>query len=518
MNNTVLFNKDAYSQLKEAVNLLCNAIKVTLGPRGKNALIINSYGDAHLTKDGITVAKNVVSSDPIINGIINVVREASANTAKTVGDGSTTSLVLTQALFNDGLKLIEEGYNPTLLKEGMNLALQTVLDYIESLNETITLKDIKKLESIATISAAMDSDIANIALNAVVESKGIGVIRIDESKTPNTTIKTDKGLTFTNGYFSSHFLTSEKPIIEYENPYIFVSNIELTNNVIVNLMKHAKLNNRPLIILAPDFNENITISLFKNFKSGAVQVCPIKVPGFAGNRTQWIEDITAYTNGEVYTSCNIDPIKYLGDSEKIVITQTETSIINTIPRNTCISQINKLTALLSENLDEWQKEDVTNRISRLSGSVVTIFVGATTELELKEKKDRMDDAVRALQTALQGGISEGGGMTFMRCSISNYMEEPEEKSSQIKGYNLVMNAILTPFEQLCINSDLDYKEIYSQWDYERDDIGYNFKTLTWENLKESGVIDPTLVLKNAITNAVGIVSNLLMTECITYHE
>jgi chaperonin GroEL len=258
--------------------------------------------------------------------------------------------------------------------------------------------------------------------------------------------------------------------------------------------------------------------MFKNFKSGAVQICPIKLPGFAGNRAQWIDDITAYVGGEVYTSNNIDPIKYLGDAEKIIITQDETSVINTDVKLSCSSKMCELESRLSDDIEDWQKEDIKNRLARLRGLVVTIFVGATTELELKEKKDRVEDAVCALQTALKGGISEGGGMTFMRCSINNYMEEPEEKSSQIKGYNLVMDAILTPFEQLCINSDLDYKEIYRQWDYERDDIGYNFKTLTWENLKESGVIDPTLVLKNAIINAVGIVSNLLMTECITYHE
>lgn len=517
MKSDVIFNKDAHLQLKEAVDLICNAVKVTLGPRGKNVLTINSYGDAHLTKDGITVAKNVTSSDPIINGILNVVREASANTAKTAGDGTTTSLVLTQALFNEGLKLIENGCNPTLLKEGMNDALNDTLEYIETLSEKITIKDVDKLKNIATISAAMDESIADIALEAILESKGSGVIKIDESKTSNTTIKTDRGLTFANGYLTSHFLNTEKPIIEYSNPYIFVSNIELTNATLVTIMKHAKNNNRPLIVLAPEFNENITISMFKNFKSGAVQICPIKLPGFAGNRAQWIDDITAYIEGEVYTSNNIDPIKYLGDAEKIIISQDETSIINTDVKLSCSSQLCKLEARLSEDIEDWQKEDIKNRLARLRGLVVTIFVGATTELELNEKKDRVEDAVCALQTALKGGISEGGGMTFMRCSIDNYNECPNI-NSQIDGYNLVMNALLAPFEQLCINSDLDYKELYSQWDYERNDIGYNFKTLCWENLKESGVIDPTLVLKNAITNAVGIVSNLLMTECITYHE
>lgn len=515
MESKVLFNKEAYAELKEGVNLICNAVKTTLGPRGKNVLTIDSYGQAHLTKDGITVAKNVTSSNPITNGIINVVREASANTAKSAGDGTTTSLVLTQALFNDGLKLIEEGCNPTLLKEGMNDALNDTLDYIETLNETITLDDKDKLRSIATISAAMDSQIAEVALEAVLDAKGNGVVRIEESKTPNTTIKTDVGLTFTNGYLSSYFLTSEKPIIEYDNPFIFVSNIELTNATLVTLMKHAKNSSRPLIVLAPEFNENITISMFKNFKSGAVQICPIKLPGFAGNRTQWIEDITAYIEGEVYTSNNIDPIKYLGDAERIIISADETSIVNDSIKLSCSTQLCKLEARLLEDIEDYERESITNRLAKLRGRVVTIFVGATTELELNEKKDRMDDAVRALQTALIGGISEGGGMTFLRVS-ENLYKESHDGDDRLDGYNLVIDSMFSPFEQLCINSDLDASNKYMEWHH--DNQGFNFRTLQWENLKESGVIDPTLVLKNAITNAVGIVSNLLMTECITYHE
>ena len=516
MKSDVIFNKDAHLQLKEAVDLICNAVKVTLGPRGKNVLTINSYGDAHLTKDGITVAKNVTSSDPIINGILNVVREASANTAKTAGDGTTTSLVLTQSLFNNGLKLIQEDANPTLLKEGMNKALQEVLKFIEDCSEKITIKDVEKLRNIATISAAMDISVGETALQAILEAKGNGVIKIDESKTSNTTIKTDRGLTFANGYLTSHFLNTEKPIIEYSNPYIFVSNIELTNATLVTIMKHAKNNSRPLIVLAPEFNENITISMFKNFKSGAVQICPIKLPGFAGNRAQWIDDITAYIEGEVYTSNNIDPIKYLGDAESIIISQDETSIINTDVKLSCSSQLCKLEARLSEDIEDWQKEDIKNRLARLRGRVVTIFVGATTELELKEKKDRVEDAVCALQTALKGGISEGGGMTFLRASAELYDSSPED-SDVISGYNLVIDSLMQPFEQLAINSDRDYAVLCNDW-REDETLGYNFKTLQWENLKESGIIDPTLVLKNAITNAVGIVSNLLMTECITYHE
>jgi chaperonin GroEL len=256
--------------------------------------------------------------------------------------------------------------------------------------------------------------------------------------------------------------------------------------------------------------------MFKDFKSGALQVCPIKLPGFAGNRTQWIDDITAYIEGDVYTSNNIDPIKYLGDAEKIIITQDETSVINTSVKLSCNSKMCELESRLSDDIEDWQRNDINNRLARLKGRVVTIFVGATTELELKEKKDRVEDAVCALQTALKGGISEGGGMTFLRASYELYDSSPED-SDVISGYNLVIDSLMQPFAQLAINSDRDYVALCDDWRGD-ETLGYNFKTLQWENLKESGVIDPTLVLKNAIINAVGIASNLLMTECITYNE
>lgn len=518
MKSDVIFNKDAHLQLKEAVDLLCNAVKVTLGPKGKNVLTINSYGDTHLTKDGITVARNVTSDDPIINGILNVVREASANTAKTAGDGSSTSLVLTQAIFNDGLTAVQDGANPTLLKSGMQLALDDTLKYLDSCSESITIKDVDRLKSIAKISANNDEVVGDIAYNAILESKGTGVVRIDDSRTNETHIKCNSGLTFDKGYVSSHFLNSEKTTIEYENPLIFVSSIELSNKTLIDLMKHARDNNKPLVVVAPEFNEGILVSMFKNFKSGAVEICPVRLPGFAGNRQQWIEDITSYISGEVYTNNSINPIKFLGESEKVTISAEETSIINTSPKSTCNTHICKLQSRLSDDIEEFERETINNRVARLQGRVVTIFVGATTELELKEKKDRIEDAVCALQTALKGGISEGGGMTFMRCSMEHY-SECSDLNSQITGYNIVMSALLAPFEQLCINSDLNYNDLFNEW-YEGTDEsrGYNFKTNQWENLKESGVIDPTLVLKNAVTNAVGIAANLLTTECITYKE
>lgn len=514
MKSDVLFNNDAHLQLKEAVDLICNAVKVTLGPRGKNVLTINSCGDAHLTKDGITVAKNVTSSDPIINGVLNVVREASANTAKQAGDGTTSTLVLTQAIFNGGLELIKEGCNPTLLKQGMQEALDVVLDYIEAHSEKITLDD-EKLRQVAYISANNDDSVGMVALEAVRKAKGTGICRIEDSKNTDTTIKCTNGLTFDKGYISPHFLTGDKTTIEYDNPLVFISSIELSNKTIIDLMKHAKDNGRPLVVIAPEFNENIFMSMFKNYKAGAVDICPVKLPGFAGNRSNWIDDISAYVDGECFTSNNVNPIKFLGESERIIISATETTIINNTPTLRCNSHIKTLQSLAID-ADAIELEILNKRIATLQGRVVTIFVGATTELELKEKKDRIEDAVCALQTALQGGISEGGGMTFFRAAADLYNSSPED-SDVISGYNLIIDSLLQPFEQLCINSDKDYAVLCDDW-REDETLGYNFKTLQWENLKESGVIDPTLVLKQSITNAVGIASNLLTTECITYYE
>lgn len=511
--NKVLFDKDTFDILKKGVDTLCNAVKVTLGPKGKNVLIINNYGDAHLTKDGITVANNVKSDDPIINGIINVVREASANNAKTVGDGTTTTLVLTQSIFDEGLKLLQEGVNPTILKEGMDKALVNILFYLEEHSEKISIDDINRLEQIAYISANNKEDVANIAVEAVSIAKESGIIKIEDSKTQDTTIKSTNGLTFDKGYLSPYFANGNTTIT-YENPIIFVSNIELTNNTLVTLMKEAKNNNRPLIIIAPDFNENIFTTMYKNHIAGAVQICPIKCPGFAGNREQWLEDICIYSEATLYKNNNVSPINNIGNVDKIIISKNETSLIHNDMRKGVFEHLRLLDKQLDDATEQYEIDVIRERRSRLAGNIVTIFVGATTELELKEKKDRVEDAVCALQTALKGGISIGGGRSFMNASTFLYDVNPNIDDF-ILGYNLVMKALLKPFEQLCINSDKDYNQLLIE---SKSHAGYNFKTDNWENLKETGVIDPTLVLKNAITNAIGIASNLLTTNCITYKE
>ena len=513
--NKVLFNKEAFDILKEGVDILCNAVKVTLGPNGKNVLIFNNYGDAHLTKDGITVANNVKSDDPIINGIINVVREASANNAKSVGDGTTTTLVLTQAIFNEGLKLLEEGANPTLLKEGMNKALEVINDYIEALSEKIDINDNERLKQIAYISANNMFDVADPAVNAVSIAGESGVIKIEDSRTSDTTVKSTNGLTFDKGYLSPYFANGNTTII-YENPAIFVSNVEINNSNLVTLMKEAKYYDRPLIVIAPDFNENIFTTMYKNHVAGAVQICPIKCPGFAGNREQWLEDICIYSGASLYKNNTITPTNSIGIIDKIIISKNETSLIRNTNKKDVIKHLELLNKQLEEATEQYEIDNLKERISRLTGNVVTIYVGATTELELKEKKDRVEDAVCALQTALKGGISEGGGMTFARTSNELY-DSNTEVTDKIKGYNLVMDCLLSPFVQLCENSDLNNTEMLNDWNWDKE-LGYNFKTLQFENLKESGVIDPTLVLKNAITNAIGIASNLLTTNCITYKE
>ena len=501
MNKVI--NNNVQEVLKEAVDTICNAVKVTLGPKGKNVLTINSYGDAHLTKDGITVAKNVKSDDPVINGIINVVREASNNTAKTAGDGTTTSLVLTQALFNKGIEEINKGTNPTILKYGMNDALKWVLNFIEKQSEKIDVND-DKLFKVAYISANNDSFVGDIAVNAV-KSAGInGVINIEDSPTYDTYVKVTNGFSFDRGYASPYFSNTGNKIT-YDNPLIFLSEIEISKEVAMSLLSHANKINRPLIIIAPEFNETIMLLLYKNLKAGAVQVCPIKAPGFANNRKDTLDDLAAYINGEVHRNNSVDPIKSIGQSDTIIINQNDTSIINNTPTERCLAKVEEICNYIAMDEKSPMVELYNKRKAALNGSVVTICVGATTELELKEKKDRIEDAVCAVQTALKDGISEGGGMTFVRAyhKLKNMTVSP--------GHAVVIESLLAPFNQLCTNSDFMLDEIPVK-------KGYNFKTEEFENLKKAGVIDPTLVLKNAITNSVGIVSNLLTTDCITYTE
>ena len=497
-----IINKNTNETLKEAVNTLCDAVKVTLGPKGKNVLIINNYGDAHLTKDGITVAKNVKSDDPVINGIINVVREASNNTAKTAGDGTTTSLVLTQSLFNLGLKALDAGHNPTMIKYGMDDALKKVLDFIETQSEKINIDD-EKLFQVAHISANNDTVVGDIAVKAVKAAGINGIINIEDSPTHDTYVKVTNGFSFDRGYLSPYFSNTGNKIT-YENPLIFLSDIEISKEVAMSLLTHANKCNKPLIIIAPEFNEAITTLLFKNFKVGAVQVCPIRTPGFANNRKNTLDDLSDYINGYVHTNNSVDPIKSLGTAESIVINTDNTSIINETPTERVINKLNELDNLLDADEYCLMTETYRARKATLSGSVVTICVGATTELELKEKKDRIEDAVCAVQTALRDGISEGGGMTFVRA----YHNLQKDKISA--GHAIVIDSLLAPFKQLCKNSDL-ILEIPTN-------LGYDFKNDVEADLKKEGIIDPTLVLKNAITNSVGIVSNLLTTACITYVE
>lgn len=499
----VLFNQEVLDILKTGVDTLCDAVKTTLGPKGKNVLIFNNYGDAHLTKDGITVANNVKSDDPIINGIINVVKEASANNAKTVGDGTTSTLVLTQAIFDEGLKQLKNGFNPTLLKEGMDSALKDVISIIENYSKKISIDNVESLKQVAYISANNKEDVANVALEAITIAGESGIVKIEDSKSIDTTVKATKGLTFDRGYLS-HYFTNNNTTITYENPIIFISSIELANNTLLALMREAKSEDRPLIIIAPEFNDTIFSTMYKNHMAGVVKICPIKTPGFAGNREQWLEDICVYTNATVYRNNSVAPINNIGSIDKIIISKNETSLIQTELKNNVLDHISFLDTQRKDAEESYEVDVIKERISRLFGNIVTIYVGATTELELKEKKDRIEDAVCALQTALKGGISVGGGMTFIKAYhiLKTIIPSP--------GHSVVINSLKAPFIQLCKNSDLELELPI--------DLGYNFKTDTFEDLEKSGVIDPTLVLKNAITNAVGIASNLLTTNCITYKE
>lgn len=495
--------KDTYKVIGEAVDLICDTVASTLGPSGKNVLTVDAFGNAHLTKDGITVAKNVKSDDPVINGIINVVREASANTAKTSGDGTTTSLVLTKALFNEGVnQIVNNNQNPTQVKAGMNEALNDVLKFIEDHSEKINI-DSEKLADVAYISANNDVEVGNIAVEAIRSSGIEGAINIEDSPTYDTYIKVTNGFTFDRGYISPHF-TNNGIKLDYENALIFISEVELTKEKTIALLTYASKANQPLIIIAPDFNEAIFMLLYKNYKAGVVNVCPIKAPGFAGNRKDILEDLADYTDGKVFHSNNLEIHSFFGSAERVLISQDETSIINSTSTTRAILKKHNLNALIDEDPTSPMVELYNKRIAALNGCFTTIYVGATTELELKEKKDRIEDAVCAVRTALKDGISEGGGMTFVRA-----FKEMQYKVFT-SGYGVVVDCLCAPFKQLCKNSDLTL-EI-------PEEEGYNFKTNTYEDLKKAGVIDPTLVLKNAIINSVGIASNLLTTVFVTYVE
>jgi chaperonin GroEL len=506
MNKTI-YGKEARDLLREGVDYLANAVKVTLGPRGKNVVLFDDNGNPYLTKDGVSVAKKVTSDNPLHMIGINMVREAAINTANEVGDATTTSTILAQAILNNGLKAIDDGYNPTFVKVGMDDAVEEIISLIDDESEKIDSDE--KLLQVATISANNNEAIGEIAVKAIKKAGEYGIIKLKESPTYDTYIEVNEGFQIKRGYASSYFITDRQTNeAKYKNVLLCLADRDIdSESDIVPILKKAINEKSPIVIIANDFSNRVMDIMINNHFHHKVEVLAIKTPGFGEGRSAVLEDISKLTNIEVWKNKELfAPAFHVGYIEEIVSNIETTTIIGKSKSEDFNDYIDKLKCVLSNTNDENLYKRLEERLAMLTSGITNVYVGATTELEMREKKDRVEDAICATKVALEEGIVAGGGSVFARIykNVNYYDINPEENA----GFYAVINALNAPYIQLGLNAN------YTPEGEVSSDLGFDFKDLRWCDLKEKGIIDPSKALKTAIKNAVSIASMIISTECI----
>lgn len=503
----------AKEKLLEGVNLLANNVKITLGPKGKNVILFNNEGKAYLTKDGISVAKQVYSADVFEDAGIQIIREATAKTAKEVGDGTTTSTILSQFLFNEGLNILNK-CSLSELKEGMLKAVNKIKEKIKEYSKEVTY-DFETLKYIATTSANNDENVGKLVAEGFIQAGENGIVLFEESQGNFTYIESIKGSKFNLGYVATEFITDlKKQEANYHNAKVLLLDYSLESfNDITSILREVITTGTPLVIFAHNFSDDVIRKLIINqSKLSNLNILPIKVIGYSDNRTETIKDIASVTNSYIYSQNEPIQIIGLGECEKIISSATDTIIIrsNNSAEELLNSRIDYLLGRINNTADEATLKHLNERLARLLGRVSTIYVGGITEVERKERYDRVEDAVCATKAALEEGICEGGGFTYLK--IANDLYSADNSISE----NLVYDAITMPFKQLCKNAELNEVDIIAgMGDFNK---GYNFYTDTYDKLFDCGIIDPAKVTRVALENAVSAVSMLLTTEAIVFNE
>lgn len=501
MSNTI-YGNDARRILKEGVDHLANAVKVTLGPKGRNVVLFNEEGKPYLTKDGVSVAKSILSDDKALSVGIEMLKEVAVNTADEVGDATTTSTILAQAIVKNGLAAIDRGHSPIEIKAGMDEALQEILEIIDSESEKIESND--RLKQVATISANNDEVIGEIVSKAVSDAGKYGTINIERSPSYDTYIHNNAGFHFNGGYISGYFVTdSAKQLAEYENALIALMDKKVEHaSELTSILQYSISENAPIVIIANDFSADVTNFLVNNHLQRRVKVLPIKTPGFGEGRTRFLEDLNVLCGAHVVTG-NISPCM-LGTIDRIDSSINGTYIYTSKHGENKDTYVQDLINARNACNDEFLQEKYTERIAMLTTGITTIYVGAYSELEAKELMDRVEDAVCATKAALEDGIVAGGGSIFGR--IYSNIERHGV------GFSAVINALIEPFNQLCKNADVSLAISFVE------DKGYDFKNMEYCNLKKRGIIDPAKALKTAIKNAVSVASMIISTECIVIND
>ena len=520
MAKEIKFDVDAREQLKQGVDQLANAVKVTLGPKGRNVVIEKKFGAPQITKDGVTVAKEIELEDKFQNTGAQLVKSVASKTGDDAGDGTTTATILTQAIVNEGLKNVTAGANPLDLKRGIDKAVKAVVDYIKE-NAEIVNDNYDKIEQVATVSANNDPEIGKLIADAMRKVSKDGVITIEESKSRDTYINVVEGMQFDRGYLSGYFVTdSDKMECVMDNPYILIYDKKISNiKDFLPILQPAADSGRPLLVIAEDVDSEALTTLVVNRLRGGLKICAVKAPGFGDRRKAMLEDIAVLTGGVVISEekglkLEQATLEMLGTCDKVTVSKDNTTIVKGAGQKELIAdRIAQIKNEIANTTSSYDKEKLQERLAKLAGGVAVLYVGANSEVEMKEKKDRVDDALCATRAAIEEGVVVGGGTTYIR-SLEALKNVKGENADEQTGVNIVERAIEEPLRQIVRNAGGEGAVVVQKVREGKGDYGYNARKDVYEDLRQAGVIDPAKVARVALENAASIAGMFLTTECL----
>lgn len=520
MAKEIKFDIKAREELKNGVDALADAVKVTLGPKGRNVIIEKKFGAPHITKDGVSVAREIELEDPFQNMGAQLVKEVASKTGDDAGDGTTTATVLAQAIVNVGLKNVAAGANPMDLKRGIDKAVAIVVEGIKAQAQEVG-DDFKKIEDVARISANNDQAIGALIAEAMKKVKKEGVITVDEAKGTETTVDIVEGMQFDRGYISPYFVTNtEKMECEMDSPYILIFDKKISNlKDMLPILEATAQSGRPLLIIAEDVDQEALATLVVNRLRGSLKICAVKAPGFGDRRKEMLEDIAVLTGGVVVSEekgmkLESATLEVLGRAEKVTVNKENTTIVNGAgAKDNIAMRVAQIKAQIEQTTSDYDREKLQERLAKLAGGVAVLHIGAPSEVEMKEKKDRVDDALSATRAAIAEGIVPGGGVAYIRCveKLENLKGENDDETT---GILIVKRAIEEPLRQIVANAGVEGAVVVQKVKDGQGDFGYNARTGVYENLLTAGVIDPAKVTRVALENAASIAGMFLTTECV----
>lgn len=520
MAKKITFDTDARDAMKRGVDALANAVKVTLGPKGRNVIIDKKFGSPQITKDGVSVAKEIELPDAVENMGAQLLKEVASKTADMAGDGTTTATVLAQAIVTAGLKNVAAGANPMDLKRGIDKAVDSVVAELKKQSKAVG-DDNKKIEQVATISANNDNTIGKLIAQAMAKVKKEGVITVEEAKGTETTVEVVEGMQFDRGYVSPYFVTNaDKMTAVLDNPLILLYDKKLsTMKELLPILEKAVQTGKPLLIICEDLDGEALATLVVNKIRGSLKICAVKAPGFGDRRKEMMQDIAILTGGTLISEErgfkleNAD-LSYLGTAEKITVDKDNTTIVGGAGKKADITaRVNQIKSQIEATTSDYDKEKLQERLAKLAGGVAVLYVGAATEVEMKEKKDRVDDALHATRAAVEEGIVAGGGVSFIR-AIDSIEKMKGANEDEATGIAIVRRALEEPLRQISANCGIEGSVVVQKVREGKNDFGYNARTDVYENLIAAGVIDPTKVVRVALENAASVGGMILTTECV----